>query len=98
LTIVMIIAFFSWMGFARVIRSQVLSLRERPFIEAARAAGSGNGRILSKHLFPNLVGLTYVNLALSVPGAIITYAALSFLGFGDQEGGVALSRERLGSR
>ena len=83
LTIVMIIAFFSWMGFARVIRSQVLSLRERPFIEAARAAGSGNGRILSKHLFPNLVGLTYVNLALSVPGAIITYAALSFLGLGD---------------
>ncbi len=83
LTIVMIIAFFSWMGFARVIRSQVLSLRERPFIEAARAAGAGNGRILSKHLFPNLVGLTYVNLALSVPGAIITYAALSFLGLGD---------------
>jgi ABC-type dipeptide/oligopeptide/nickel transport system permease subunit len=83
LTIIMIIAFFSWMGFARVIRSQVLTLRERPFIEAARAAGAGNGRILSRHLFPNLVGLTYVNLALSVPGAILTYAALSFLGLGD---------------
>jgi len=83
LTIIMIIAFFSWMGFARVIRSQVLTLRERPFIEAARAAGAGNVRILTKHLFPNLVGLTYVNLALSVPGAILTYAALAFLGLGD---------------
>ena len=83
LVIIMIIAFFSWMGFARVIRSQVLTLRERPFIEAARAAGAGNARILSKHLFPNLIGLTYVNLALSVPGAILTYAALAFLGLGD---------------
>ena len=83
ITIISIIALFSWMGFARVIRSQVLTLRERPFIEAARAAGSGNGRILSKHLFPNLVGLTYVNLALSVPGSILTYAALAFLGLGD---------------
>ncbi len=83
ITIIMIIAFFSWMGFARTIRSQVLTLRERPFIEAARAAGAGNGRILSRHLFPNLVGLTYVNLALSVPGAILTYAALAFLGYGD---------------
>ena len=81
--IIAIIAFFSWMGFARVIRSQVLTLRERPFIEAARAAGAGNIRILSKHLFPNLIGLTYVNLALSVPGAILTYAALAFLGLGD---------------
>src|SRR5207244_4298317 len=53
LVIIAIIAFFSWMGFARVIRSQVLTLRERPFIEAARAAGAGNGRILSRHLFPN---------------------------------------------
>lgn len=83
LTIILIISFFSWMGFARVIRSQVLTLRERPFIEAARAAGAGNGRILSKHLFPNLIGLTYVNLALSVPGAILTYSALAFLGLGD---------------
>ncbi len=82
LTIITIIAFFSWMGFARVIRSQVLTLRERPFIEAARAAGAGNGRILSRHLFPNLIGLTYVNLALSVPGSILTYAALAFLGLG----------------
>lgn len=83
LTIIFIIAVFSWMGFARIIRSQVLTLRERPFIEAAKAAGAGNTRILTRHLFPNLVGLTYVNLALSVPGAILTYAALAFLGLGD---------------
>ncbi len=83
LTIIFIIAVFSWMGFARIIRSQVLTLKERPFIEAAKAAGAGSGRILGRHLFPNLVGLTYVNLALSVPGAILTYAALAFLGLGD---------------
>src|SRR5437588_6159466 len=81
--VIIVIGFLGWMGFARVIRSQVLTLRERPFIEAARAAGAGNGRILSKRLFPNLIGLTYVNLALSVPGAILTYAALAFLGLGD---------------
>ncbi len=83
LNIIIIIGFLGWMGFARVIRSQVLSLRERPFIEAARAAGSGTGHILTKHVFPNIVSLTYVNLALSVPGAILAEAALSFLGLGD---------------
>ncbi len=78
--VISIIGFLSWMGFARVIRSQVLTLRERPFIEAARAAGSGSVRIMTHHIFPNLVSLTYVNLALSVPSAILTEAALSFLG------------------
>src|SRR5207247_2328580 len=52
-------------------------------IEAARAAGAGTRRILTSHVFPNIVSLTYVNLALSVPAAILTEAALSFLGLGD---------------
>ena len=81
--IIIIIGFLGWMGFARVIRSQVLSLKERPFIEAAKAAGAGTGRILKSHIFPNVVSLTYVNLALAVPAAILTEAALSFLGLGD---------------
>lgn len=81
--IIIIIGFLGWMGFARVIRSQVLSLKERPFIEAAKAAGAGTGRILRNHIFPNVVSLTYVNLALAVPAAILTEAALSFLGLGD---------------
>ncbi len=81
--IIGVIGGLGWMGFARVIRSQVLSLRERPFIEAARAAGAGTRQILTRHIFPNIVSLTYVNLAISVPGAILTEAALSFLGLFD---------------
>jgi len=82
--IIFVLGFLGWMGFARVIRSQVLSLRERPFIEAAKASGAGTGYITTKHIFPNIVSLTYVNLALSVPGAIVGEAALSFLGLGPQ--------------
>jgi peptide/nickel transport system permease protein len=81
--IILFLGFFGWMGFARVIRSQVLTLRERPFIEAAKAAGAGTGYITIRHVFPNIVSLTYVSLALSVPAAIVGEAALSFLGLGD---------------
>src|SRR5207247_11244784 len=63
--VIMIIGFLGWMGFARIVRSQVLTLKERPFIEAARASGAGPGRILTKHIFPTIVSLTYVNLELS---------------------------------
>ncbi len=83
LNVVIIIGFLGWMGFARIVRAQVLSLRERPFVEAAKASGAGSGRIISKHIFPNIVSLTYVNLALAVPGAILTEAALAFLGLSD---------------
>src|SRR5207245_3364031 len=81
--VIIVIGFLGWMGLARIVRSQVLILRERPFIEAAKAAGSGNMRIITRHIFPNIVSLTYVNLALAVPGAILTEAALAFLGLGD---------------
>jgi peptide/nickel transport system permease protein len=81
--VIIIIGFLGWMGFARIVRSQVLTLRERPFIEAAKASGAGPGRIIMKHVFPNIVSLTYVNLALSVPGAILTESALAFLGLSD---------------
>jgi len=81
--IIAIIAVLSWPGFARIIRSQVLTLKERTFIEASRAAGSGVGHIVRKHIVPNVMGLTYVNLALTVPAAIVTEAALAFLGLRD---------------
>jgi peptide/nickel transport system permease protein len=81
--VIIIIGFLGWMGFGRIVRSQVLTLRERPFIEAAKASGAGPGRIIMKHVFPNIVSLTYVNLALSVPGAILTESALAFLGLSD---------------
>jgi len=81
--LIVIIGFLGWMGFARVVRAQVLSLKERPFVEAAKAAGAGAGHITTRHIIPNIVGLIYVNLALAVPGAILSEAALSFLGLGD---------------
>lgn len=81
--LIIVIGFLGWMGFARIIRSQVLTLRERPFIEAAKAAGAGPGRIIARHIFPNIVSLTYVNLALTVPGAILSESALAFLGLSD---------------
>ena len=81
--LILIIGFLGWMGFARVVRAQVLSLKERPFVEAARAAGAGAGHIATRHIIPNIVGLIYVNLALAVPSAILSEAALSFLGLGD---------------
>jgi peptide/nickel transport system permease protein len=81
--LIIIIGFLGWMGFARIVRSQVLTLRERPFVEAARAAGAGPGRIIMRHIFPNIVSITYVNLALTVPGAILAESALAFLGLSD---------------
>ena len=75
--------FLGWMGFAKVVRSQVLSIRERSFIEAARASGAGRSYIIFRHVLPNVMGLVYVSLALSVPGAIVSEAALSWLGFAD---------------
>jgi oligopeptide transport system permease protein len=72
----------SWLTMARVIRGQVLSLREMPFVEAARAAGVGPGRILVRHLLPNLVGPIVVYTTLTIPQAILQESFLSFLGIG----------------
>jgi len=83
LNIILMIGLLGWMSFSRVIRSQVLSLKERPFIEAARAAGCGTLRILFRHIMPNLMSLAYVALALAVPAAILAEAGLSWLGLGD---------------
>ena len=81
--IILVLTLFGWMGFARSVRSMVLSLRERPFIEAARAAGAGKFYIINRHLLPNVFALVYITLATAVPGAIVTEASLSWLGLGD---------------
>ena len=83
LNIILIISLLGWMGFSRTVRSQVLSLKERAFIEAARAAGGSTTHITIRHILPNVMGLVYVSLATSVPAAITAEAALSFLGLGD---------------
>jgi ABC-type dipeptide/oligopeptide/nickel transport system permease subunit len=74
----------SWLTVARVVRGQVLSLREQPFIEAARALGLPASRILRRHLLPNLAGPIIVFATLAVPQAILQESFLSFLGVGVQ--------------
>lgn len=72
----------SWLTLARVIRGQVLSLRNQPFIEAARAIGATRGRVFLRHLLPNLIGPIVVYTTLTVPLAILQESFLSFLGIG----------------
>ena len=83
-TIVFVLAGISWTYIARVVRSQVLSLREKEFIEAARVVGASTTRILVRHMLPNLAGLIAVNISLATATAIIVESTLSFLGFGVQ--------------
>ena len=77
-----ILAGFFWTGLARIVRGVFLSLREKEYVEAAKAAGSGDMRIMFRHILPNTLGPIVVNGTLSVGAAIIVEAALSFLGFG----------------
>jgi peptide/nickel transport system permease protein len=81
--LILLLGLLGWMSFARVIRSQVLSLKERTFVEAARVVGAPPSTVIVKHIVPNVMSLVYVALALTVPSAIIAEAALSFLGLGD---------------
>ena len=81
-SIVTILSLFFWMPMARIVRGQVLSLKEKEFIESARAIGATDRRILLRHLVPNCIGPIVVNITLSVAAAILTEAALSFLGYG----------------
>ncbi|MCU1392145.1 MAG: ABC-type dipeptide/oligopeptide/nickel transport system, permease component [Ilumatobacteraceae bacterium] len=83
-TIILVLAGLAWMGVARVVRSQVLSLREKEFVEAARASGASSWRIITRHILPNMLGPIMVNATLGIAGAIVTEATLSFLGFGVQ--------------
>ncbi len=72
----------AWMGTARLARGQVLSLREQEFTLAARAMGAGNGRIIFRHLLPNVLGPLVITVTLAIPGYISTEAFLSFIGLG----------------
>ena len=83
--VVLLIIFFLWRTTARVIRSQVLSLKARPFLWAARAAGASDLKILFKHIAPNALPLAFLYVAIGVQTAVMLEAALSFLGFGDPQ-------------
>jgi peptide/nickel transport system permease protein len=82
--IVLILALFFWMPDARIVRGVFLSMKEKEFVEAARASGASNKRIIFYHMLPNALGPIIVNATLSVAAAILTESALSFLGFGVQ--------------
>lgn len=83
--IVMALAFLLWRDTARVIRSQVLTVRERSFVEAARVSGATDFRIMFVHIMPNILPLSFLYGSLAMGWAILTEAAISFLGFGDPE-------------
>ncbi|MEM2567426.1 MAG: ABC transporter permease, partial [Candidatus Bathyarchaeia archaeon] len=78
--IIIAISLLGWMSFARIVRSQILSLKERPFVEASKILGGSNLYIIFKVLTPNVMNLVYVTLATSAPAAIYSEAYLSFLG------------------
>lgn len=82
LTLLVAIGGVSWLTLARVVRGQVLSLKSRPFVEAARAIGAPPHRIFTRHLLPNLVGPIVVYATLTVPQAMLQESFLSFLGIG----------------
>ena len=81
--IILGIAMLYWLSTARVIRSEVLTLRERPYVEAAKAAGASNARIMAVHILPNVVPISALYAAIAVGYSIVAQASIAFLGFGD---------------
>lgn len=92
LGIALFIALLGWMDLSRIVRSQFLSLREREYVEAAHALGASNRRIILKHLIPNSLGQIIVWATLGAALAVITEAALAFLGYGVQGADTSLGR------
>jgi peptide/nickel transport system permease protein len=88
----LILAFLFWVGLARIVRGLFLSLREKEFVEAAKAAGASDFRIILRHILPNCVGPIVVFTTLIVAAAILTEAALSFIGYGIQPPNAALGK------
>jgi len=76
------LAIVNWVGVARIVRGQVLSLKEKEFVEAARCIGARDGRIMFRHILPNSLSPLIVTAAFTIPGMIITEATLGFLGLG----------------
>ena len=82
LSLSLVFGAFSWQVPARLVRGEVLTIRERDFVLAARTAGSGNWRLIRRHLLPNALGVVIVNVTFQVADAILAVAYVGFLGFG----------------
>ncbi len=83
LNVIIVIGITSWPSTSRIVRSQVLSVKEKAFVERARAVGSGNVRIISRHILPNVFPLIFANTVLLVANSIFSESFLDFFGFGD---------------
>lgn len=81
--IILLLMVFGWMGTAKVIRSIALQIRNFQYVEAAKLMGQSDMKVIFKHIIPQLLPLTFASVAISVPGAILAEAALSFIGLGD---------------
>lgn len=90
IVLALVLGLASWTGLARLVRGDVLSLREREFVDAARVAGASPARIMFVHILPNSIGVIIVNTTLLMSATILTEAAISFLGFGVRAPDVSL--------
>lgn len=82
LNLILALSLGGWVGYARLVRAQVLAVKEREFVEAARAVGAGDLRIFSRHILPNILQPLIVQAAIGMAGAVLAEATLSFLGLG----------------
>jgi len=92
ISIFIVFALLYWVGMSRIVRSQILTLKNSEYVTAARALGAGSGRIIRKHLLTNCIGTLIVTTTLQIPSSIFTESFLSFLGLG-----VAVPMPSLGS-
>jgi oligopeptide transport system permease protein len=81
-TIIVAMAAVGWCGLARLVRGQVVQIKEQEYVIAARSMGASGGRIIRRHIFPNTLSVVIVNLTMSIPGAIFTESFLSYIGIG----------------
>ncbi|WP_022924091.1 ABC transporter permease [Serinicoccus marinus] len=81
-SLALVLSLVSWTGLARLVRGEVLSLREREFVTAAEAIGTGSGRVIFKHILPNTIGTIIVSATLTIATTILLESSLSYLGFG----------------
>ena len=81
--LILVIGITSWPAVARLIRAQVLTLRERLYVDRSRALGASNRHVMGRHILPNVMPLVLANMTLTVPVAILSETTLSFLGLGD---------------
>lgn len=83
--IIVVLSFLGWVGYARLVRAQFLTLRERDYVQAARAVGAGPGRIIVRHIFPNALSPVIVQATFSAAAVILSESSLAFLGLGPQD-------------